>query len=139
MPRGGALVARGAAGLTLTGAAARGCGDGGRRPTRNVGGGTKRPTKRASGGLGMALGTTTRSSGAGRSTGAAISGAVGTALPAALSTVTGGSARGAAVAGGADSTAVLAARAPVVDGRVAPRGPGLGIDWDETAVVKHAA
>ncbi|MBL8837755.1 MAG: mandelate racemase [Alphaproteobacteria bacterium] len=35
--------------------------------------------------------------------------------------------------------AVLAERAAIVNGRVAPRGPGLGIDWDEAAVAKYAA
>ncbi len=35
--------------------------------------------------------------------------------------------------------AVLAERAVVEGGRVAPRGPGLGIAWDEAAVAKYAA
>lgn len=35
--------------------------------------------------------------------------------------------------------AVLAERTTVANGRVAPRGPGLGIDWDEAAVAKYAA
>jgi mandelate racemase len=30
--------------------------------------------------------------------------------------------------------AVLAEPLPVIDGKVAPRGPGLGLDWDEAAV-----
>lgn len=35
--------------------------------------------------------------------------------------------------------AVLAERAVIANGRAAPRGPGLGIAWDEAAVAKHAA
>ncbi len=34
--------------------------------------------------------------------------------------------------------AVLAEPLQVVDGCVAPRGPGLGIEWDEAAIARHA-
>jgi mandelate racemase len=34
--------------------------------------------------------------------------------------------------------AVLTERLLPVDGMVAARGPGLGLDWDETAVARYA-
>jgi mandelate racemase len=37
------------------------------------------------------------------------------------------------------ASAVLREPPQVVDGRVAPRGPGLGINWDEAAVARHLA
>jgi len=35
--------------------------------------------------------------------------------------------------------AVLTEPMEVVDGQVTPRGPGLGFNWDETAVARHTA
>jgi mandelate racemase len=34
--------------------------------------------------------------------------------------------------------AILAEPCEVVDGKIAARGPGLGIAWDEAAVARHA-
>jgi mandelate racemase len=34
---------------------------------------------------------------------------------------------------------VLAEPLLVVDGQITPRGPGLGLDWDEKAITRFAA
>ena len=34
--------------------------------------------------------------------------------------------------------AILADPVEIVDGNVTARGPGLGLEWDETAVAKYA-